>query len=149
MKQEIYQIEFRRALFPFFFSVWLPSFPLMKAEGSLPSSSNFSKIFRAAWYPFSRTSSNLPNCRVPYYEIRIEQKTLSRLNYLTSCTGICMYRQFFAVLAASSVLTLDTLQMKYCSTSIKKEDWKRTMPNDSEFLWWQAHVEHWKRDSSA
>jgi hypothetical protein len=78
-------MEFRRALLPFFFpAVWL-SFPSIKLDGRRPSSSSFSKMSIAAWYPFFSNSSNLLNWSVPYYSkmsARYEDLCIRMLNYL-------------------------------------------------------------------
>jgi len=66
----IHYIEFLLALCPFFLFAFA-SFPSMNPEGSFPSSSHFSSIFVAAWYPFSSICSNLPHCSVPYYQFGV------------------------------------------------------------------------------
>jgi len=78
-------MEFRRALLPFFFPAVWPSFPSIKLEGRRPSSSNFSKMSIAAWYPFFSNSSNLLNWSVPYYSKmsdRYKDLWIRMLNYL-------------------------------------------------------------------
>lgn len=65
MSDIINYIEFRRALFPLVLPAAEALISPTYAEGSLPSSSHFSRKFLAASYPFFWISSNLPNCKVP------------------------------------------------------------------------------------